>query len=391
MNVMVAVQLFSLAVTAALCYLKDQAGHSCDADFASAGPTIEFMQMMQRWFTMMDISNCQKHIHCNNVDARQFTEADDPRLEWLEGAFLIYIEDLRNESAADSFLSKETYHALVFATKSNVQCVRHLLTTKKFSFVLTRKMSSDPIESMFGFLRRSSGSNDVLDVKSAMCGLEKMLKTGIVAASDQSNVQSSTSYVARQLLPTQHSTAMPPTGSRFLDQAVNDLKNHMTTSTPRITGPDEASVAVVGGFIVRAASERILCSNCIALLQGQKGNTPLLGLIAHQDRGGLFYPSQELVKLLIGLRKLVDHVLPHRKRFTKPLEDCVQRSVAALMELNVLSCGNADSDHRKVLLELITTKFMKPLFTNYAVSASDGNAVVKFLDRKPLSRKVLKL
>lgn len=91
------------------------------------------------------------------------------------------------------------------------------------------------MESMSGFLRRSSGSNDVLDVKSAMCGLEKMLKTGIVAASNQSNVQSSTSYVARQLLPTQHSTAMPPTGSRFLDQAVNDLKNHMTTSTPRIT------------------------------------------------------------------------------------------------------------------------------------------------------------
>ncbi|KAH6922542.1 hypothetical protein HPB50_015284 [Hyalomma asiaticum] len=61
------------------------------------------------------------------------------------------------------------------------------------------------------------------------------------------------------------------------------------------------------------------------------------------------------------------------------------------MELNVLSCGNADSDHRKVLLELITTKFMKPLFTNYATSASVRNAVVKFLDRKPLSRKVLKL
>ncbi|KAH6946207.1 hypothetical protein HPB50_012161 [Hyalomma asiaticum] len=116
MNVRAAVQLFSLAVTAALCYLKDQAGHSCDADFASAGPTIEFMQMMQRWFTMMDISNCQQHIHCNIVDARQFTEADDLRLEWLEGAFITYIEDLGNESAADSFLSKETYHALVFAT-----------------------------------------------------------------------------------------------------------------------------------------------------------------------------------------------------------------------------------------------------------------------------------
>ncbi|KAH7953581.1 hypothetical protein HPB49_010341 [Dermacentor silvarum] len=228
--------------------------------------------------------------------------------------------NVRNESAAGSFLSKETYHALIFATTSNVQCIRHLLTVKKFEFVLTRKMSSDPIESMFGFLRRSSGSNDILDVKSAICGLEKMLKTGIVAASDQSNVQSSTSFAARQLLPIQHSHTMPATGNKFIDQAVNDLKNHCTTLTPRITGPHEASVAMVGGFIVRAATESIVCSNCIALLQGQKGNTPLLGLIVHQDRGGLFYPSQELVKLLIGLRKLVDSVLPHRKYFTKPLE-----------------------------------------------------------------------
>ncbi|KAH7948685.1 hypothetical protein HPB49_000840 [Dermacentor silvarum] len=299
-------------------------------------------------------------------------------------------DELRTESAAGSFLNKETYHALSFATTSNVQCIRHLLTVKKFRFVLTRKMSSDPIESMFGFLRRSSGSNDILDAKSAICGLEKMLKTGIVAASDQSNVQSSTSFAARQLLPIQHSPTMPATGNKFIDQAVNDFKNHCTTLTPRITGPDEASVAMVGGFIVRAATESIVCSNCIALLQGQKCNTPLLGLIAHQDRGGLFYPSQELVKLLIGLRKLVDHVLPHRKYFTKPLEVCVERSVAALMELNVLSCSNTGSDHRKVL-QLMTKNFIKPLFTNYAVSASDRNAVVKFLDHKPLSRKVLKL
>ncbi|KAH6939384.1 hypothetical protein HPB50_017744 [Hyalomma asiaticum] len=187
----------------------------------------------------------------------------------------------------------------------------------------------------------SSGSNDVLGVKSAMCGLEKMLKTGIVAASDQSNVQSSTSYVARQLLPTQHSTAMPPTGSRFLDQAVNDLKNHMTTSTPRITGPAKPVSLWLEAHLHREGCKR----------KNSKGNTPLLGLIGHQDRGGLFYPSQEAAD---------------RKRFTKPLEACVQ-SVAALMELNVLSGGNADSDHRKVLLELITTKFMKPLFTNYAV------------------------
>ncbi|KAH6926069.1 hypothetical protein HPB50_013695 [Hyalomma asiaticum] len=122
MNVRLAVQLFSAPVTAALSYLKDQAGHSCDLDFASAGATIEFMKMMQKWFTIMDVSNFHQHIHCNNEGARPFTDVDDPRLEWLETVFVGYVEELKNESPA--------CHALVFATMSNVHCIRHLLTAK---------------------------------------------------------------------------------------------------------------------------------------------------------------------------------------------------------------------------------------------------------------------
>ncbi|KAH9384132.1 hypothetical protein HPB48_026125 [Haemaphysalis longicornis] len=97
------------------------------------------------------------------------------------------------------------------------------------------------------------------------------------------------------------------------------------------------------GFIVRAASEHIPCADCIAVLQGARSSTPHLGLINHQDRGGLFYPTQELVKLLIGLRMFVDYVLLHRS-------------------LPVLSCGNQDPAHRRNLLELVARKFIKPPF-----------------------------
>ncbi|KAL1482467.1 hypothetical protein MTO96_033775 [Rhipicephalus appendiculatus] len=95
MNVMTAVQLFSATVITALKYLRDQAGHSCDIEFASVGPTVEFMEAIHKWFTCMDVSNVQQHIHRNDEDARQFSDTDDPRLEWLEGEFLFYIEQLK--------------------------------------------------------------------------------------------------------------------------------------------------------------------------------------------------------------------------------------------------------------------------------------------------------
>lgn len=393
MSVRLAVQLFSTPVIAALKYLKDQAGHTADLEFASAGPSIKFLEAMQRWFTVMDVSNCQQYIHCNNDDARHFTDVDDARLIWLEMEFTDYIENLKDTSEPDHFFSKETYHALTFATKSNVDCVRHLLSVKKFRFVLTRKMSSDPIESMFGFLRRSSGCNDALDVKSAICGLEKMLKTGIVAASRDSNVQSSTSFTSSQLLavPRRQSQASTDVTYKLLDTAAQGLKEHCLSGRPLVSNPDVASLAMMGGFIVRAASEHIPCADCIAVLQGARSSTPLLGLISHQDRGGLFYPTQELVKLLIGLRRFVDCVLSHRRSISKPLEVCVQRSVQVLESLPVLSCGNQDLAHRRNLLEFVARKFIKPLLTNYAQGATDRSASVKLLERKPLSRKVLKL
>ncbi|KAH7982151.1 hypothetical protein HPB52_003311 [Rhipicephalus sanguineus] len=79
----------------------------------------EFMEAIRKWFTCMDVSNLQQHIHRNDEDTRQFSDTDDPRL-------------------------------------------------------------NDPIESMFGFLRRSAGCKDALDVRSSVCGIEKMLKTGIL-------------------------------------------------------------------------------------------------------------------------------------------------------------------------------------------------------------------
>ncbi|KAH7942263.1 hypothetical protein HPB49_022451 [Dermacentor silvarum] len=306
MNERSAVQLFGVAVTAALKYLKDQADHTCDLEFASAGPTIKFMEAMQKWFTLMDVSNCQQHIHCNNEDTRHFTDVDDSRLNWLEDDLLSYIDTLKNASKPENFLSKETCHALIFTTKSNVACIRHLLTAKCFRFVLTRKMSSDPIEAMFGFLRRSARCNDMLDVSRAVCGLEKMLKTGIVASSSDSNVQSSTTFSSRQLLPVQQEL-------------------------------------------------------------------------------------HELVKLLIGLRRFVDCVLPHRRSVAKPLELCVQRILRQLVSLPVLTCGNTDADHRRELLLLITRKFIRPLFSNFAQGVTDRNAAAKLLEMKTLSRKVLKL
>lgn len=116
MGVRTEIQIFSPPVTAALSFLKDQAGHTCDVKFVCVGPTVEFMSNVYRWFVLMDVSNCQQHIHQNNPDTRQFSDPEDPRLHWLELIFLEYIKIMKEASPAENYLIKETYHALVFTS-----------------------------------------------------------------------------------------------------------------------------------------------------------------------------------------------------------------------------------------------------------------------------------
>uniref|UniRef100_A0A6G5AEG9 Putative transposase protein n=1 Tax=Rhipicephalus microplus TaxID=6941 RepID=A0A6G5AEG9_RHIMP len=132
MGVRTAIQVLSPLVTAALHFMKDQAGHTCDIKFANVGPTVEFMSNMYRWFVLMDVSNCQQHIHQNNPDTKEFSDPEDVRLHWFELIFLEYVEDWKEASLQENFLSKETYRALVFTTVSSVECIRFLLNECNF-------------------------------------------------------------------------------------------------------------------------------------------------------------------------------------------------------------------------------------------------------------------
>lgn len=177
MNILKAVEVFASDVTSALEVLKQQASHSCHPSFA--GPTIVFMRNMYRWFLFHNTSNTVQHVLQCSPDVGHYDDPNDDHQEWLQVSFPVYTEELKKDvSSPRGFFTTETYEALLLTTYSTVSCIRYLLSTEEFHFVLTRKFSSDPIESLFGTLRRSVGCNDQLDVRAVISGLEKVLKMG---------------------------------------------------------------------------------------------------------------------------------------------------------------------------------------------------------------------
>ncbi|KAH8035036.1 hypothetical protein HPB51_003877 [Rhipicephalus microplus] len=295
-NVARAIQVFSPDVTSALEHLRDQAGHTSSVAFAAAGQTIIFMQNIHRWFVLHDTSNTTQHIHKKWPDTRQFDDAEDARLEWLEVTLPVYLAELEESCRSQKeFLTKETYEAFLLTTYSTVACIKYLLQEEKFLFVLTRKFNSDPIESLFGTLRMSSGCNDMLNVRSVLQGLEKVLKTGLAASSMASNVaRRKCALMSTGTLLAEASLSLaqqPPQ----LQRATCALQRINATVLPQHLPSLEISATVyVGGYIARVINEHMRCGSCTAVCTKPASNQPILQFTRSQDRGGLLYPSDQL-------------------------------------------------------------------------------------------------
>lgn len=126
---------------------------------------------------------------------------NDPRLTYFEVNFCRELQQWKEEidvlvSAIPSgdkekrkFLTKETYFALHFTTKSTVSCIRYLLEELQFAYVLTRRFSSDGVKQLFGAIRQMTGGNFKGDATAVSQVFEKIVRTGIAYSSINGNTR----------------------------------------------------------------------------------------------------------------------------------------------------------------------------------------------------------
>ncbi|KAL3186923.1 hypothetical protein MRX96_004732 [Rhipicephalus microplus] len=105
-------------------------------------------------------------------------------------------------------------------------------------------------------------------------------------------------------LPQQKNTRVR-TSEEFPADARRELIERLNRNKPLLPTPDVAALAMVGGYLARAVRENIECEECFALLTKPSASTPSDSLIKHQDRGGLLYPSAQLLDVLYALQKFV--------------------------------------------------------------------------------------
>lgn len=72
MHVDRAVDVFSIDVISALEFLKDHGPQIGISEFKNSEGTIEFLKMINKWFTILNVKNSRQHVHKRNDDAMNF-------------------------------------------------------------------------------------------------------------------------------------------------------------------------------------------------------------------------------------------------------------------------------------------------------------------------------
>jgi hypothetical protein len=325
MNVLRAVQIFSPAIIAALKYLA--AYNNSSFDFSEAHATIEYIENMNQFFKVHDVSDRVQHFKQLDPQCAPYTDMTDERLTWLSETFPKYIEDIQNTSAKKKMkgLTKETAHALIFTSHSTSACIKYLLTETNFYFVLTRAFNSDAIESMFSNIRMRGGSHDATDANAAHYAIQNILKSGIIKSAPSANVSVDITSISTVIIPPTPTmtVVIPEEDLQFdLPDSINDSIAELRCESYHVGfGIISASVAMMAGYIIKTLEERIDCS-CSEQFTTTSSCTPLLGLIHLRDRGALKYPKRSFVALVHSISNIVNEILPCLPPEGNPFKNC---------------------------------------------------------------------
>ncbi|XP_023222618.1 uncharacterized protein LOC111624069 [Centruroides sculpturatus] len=241
----------------------------------------------------------------NNTILAIMAQTDGASVKWDEARI---VKPVHSPTIAFGIEKMEIYKIIV-----DVDVVKYLLNTVKFRYVLTRRFNSDPIESFFSCIHQFNGGNDKLDARSASLTTQMILKVGILQAAQNGNAPCSS--FSSKLLP-----VMTETNFNVEDKVCKlhysslSILQKLQSLTQDCSVPctiENASLAVISGYLIRVLKEKVACHECLEILNHPTSNGVLFGLISNQDRGQLRYPRSKLVGVIRILTDFFDDVLTY--------------------------------------------------------------------------------
>lgn len=274
-----------------------------------------FLKVFKYWWT---ISNSKERYNSHNKLGHAITNGDKKihfirsLADWLEAWQQEKIPNCENFQ-----LSKQTSSALIRTIRCHAALAEDLLTEDNYSYVLTARLQSDPLERRYGQYRQMSGGKFLVSLREIETS-EKILKLKSLM---KENCAWSDSLDKNQNV---EETLM------FIDSKISDLNTESL-----MLEQDSREVAVfLSGYIAKKLMNRMK-SCCADLLIGTNEDEKYLQSLS---RGGLLTPSQALSDYVSFNFALLDEVFPFISQNSLPARLAVEYFLEKLSPSLHIAC-----------------------------------------------------
>ncbi|XP_065642839.1 uncharacterized protein LOC136074451 [Hydra vulgaris] len=309
MKVKLAAQTLSQSVADALDFCANKLKLK---EFQDCGPTINFIQLIDRSF---DLLNSQNFIGKNYKAPISLSNLEHcTNFVNMVCQYLSTLTDI-----ADNLIYKTNqktgFIGFMFSLQSVIQLSRYLILTpeSQFKFLLTCKLSQNHIEMFFSAVRSQGGFNNNPSAKQFMTTYRRLLvhhslqniKTGNCLAQNATEILSVTKGIVN------HQECKLNDNDSTVFIANENITPVSIMEPSQLSEYSEEVVKYIGGFVSRKLKRSIKCKACTASLTDDNSQSLL---VDQKSRGVLLHPSKDVIVICSFVEKFIRHSIPDKSK-----------------------------------------------------------------------------
>lgn len=275
--------------------------------------------------------------------------------------FLHYLN--RWEACGGTFLRNSTATGLRVTISSTLPVLEYLTKSVGYRYLMTSRLSTDPLENFFGIVRQSSGCNAHPSPEQFLVTINLLSFSNLARSVDGANanpdvVSALMSVDDKENVPIKPKKIDEMLSEGRLDEAEVSLektKSSMQHFSFVVEKSDSRLIYYVAGYVARKCVLQLKCTLCKDLLLVQSAKAAAEGLPSsfteYCDWGGLLYPSRELHNFISCLENIFTECFSLRKLHTNSVCDVLAQVKANFLPRNSVGC----TEHvREVSVKIIS-------------------------------------
>lgn len=304
MKVKLATQLLSTSVAKALQWCHDQKIKG----FENVKGTVKFLEIFDKLF---DIFNSRAISQSYFKKPMCKGNVDDIKIFFNEATKYIMHLKHDNGDLVCNGPRRTGFIGFLLCMKSAVNMYERLVVGGSLRYIPFYKVSQDNLEVVFGYIRSHHGCNNNPTPRQFMTSMKKILIHQQLHAPKNGNC-----------IPLETIKILTCSMKKKPEDAINDsmntwrtFKNEEPVSIEHAYSKKEMKdlgefgeeiVKYIAGYVSRSIQEKIVCEECCAALTDINTSA---SLIAAKNRGGLVYPSNDVVTICIQVERYIRRFL----------------------------------------------------------------------------------